>query len=252
MDLTGKVAVITGSSRGLGFSIAEALYIRGCHVVLCSRYLKDLKQAKYLLEQHQKSGKVITYALDITDETSVLELFSEAMSLCHSVDICVNNVGFLELCPIAQYDLTLWNQFININLTGAFLCSREMFRSIDENKRLKSILNVSSLSGIQGVEKFAHMSGYIASKNGVVGLTEGLSIEGKECNIAVNCVAPGTMNTKMFQKNFPEYQSATDPKDLLPYILPLCDVSKAKLPTGQVIQIDCNGPLFEGPKMEGC
>ena len=146
----------------------------------------------------------------------------------------------LKQHPIVDMTLAAWHEMINANLTSAFLCSRAMMRGATATQSKKAIVNISSLSGIAGVEKFTDMSAYIASKHAVVGLTESLAVEGASNNVAANCVAPGAINTRMFQENFPDYDVTTTPADIANQVLPFCNINNPALPTGEVLPIYCN------------
>jgi 3alpha(or 20beta)-hydroxysteroid dehydrogenase len=127
---------------------------------------------------------------DAGDEASVNQFFRELERL----DVLVNNAGILELAPIVDMKVETWDEVIRVDLRGAFLCSQAAFRLM---KPAGTIVNVSSLSGVSGTDKFPKMSAYVAAKSGLAGLTEALAVEGRPMGIRVNAVSPATVATEM-------------------------------------------------------
>ena len=127
---------------------------------------------------------------DAGDEESVNRFFSELERL----DALVNNAAILELAPVADMTVDVWDEVMRTDLRGAFLCSRAAFRLM---KPGSTIVNVSSLSGVFGTEKFPNMSAYVAAKSGLAGLTEALAVEGRPLGIRVNAVSPASVATEM-------------------------------------------------------
>jgi NAD(P)-dependent dehydrogenase (short-subunit alcohol dehydrogenase family) len=127
---------------------------------------------------------------DVGDEESVSRFFGELERL----DVLVNNAAILELAPIVDMKVEAWDEVIRVDLRGAFLCSRAAFRLM---KPGGTIVNVSSLSGVSGTDKFPKMSAYVAAKSGLTGLTEVLAVEGRAIGIRVNAVSPASVATEM-------------------------------------------------------
>ncbi len=127
---------------------------------------------------------------DAGDEASVNRFFGGLERL----DALVNNAAILELAPIVDMKVETWDEVIRIDLRGAFLCSQAAFRLM---KPGGTIVNVSSLSGVSGTDKFPRMSAYVAAKSGLAGLTEALAVEGRPLGIRVNAVSPATVATEM-------------------------------------------------------
>ena len=163
------VAVVTGASGGLGAAIAAELEGRGYRVVGLSR----------------SSG------VDVADEARVRAAFGELERL----DILVNNAAVLIPRPLVDTSATEWDEQLR-SLRAAFLCSREAFRRMGPGG---TIVNVSSLSGVAGAEKFAGMAAYVAAKSGLAGLTEVLAVEGRPLGIRVNAISPGAIDTPMLR-----------------------------------------------------
>jgi NAD(P)-dependent dehydrogenase (short-subunit alcohol dehydrogenase family) len=165
------VAVVTGGSSGIGAAVVEELRHRGWSVTSLSR----------------REG------CDVSDEGQVVAAFAR---LDH-IDALVNNAAILIKRTIDQLATSEWDVQLGAGLRGAFLCSREAFRLMRSSGG--SIVMVSSLSGVQGAEKFPGMSAYVAAKSGLAGLTEALAVEGRSYGIRVNAVSPGAVDTDMLR-----------------------------------------------------
>jgi len=131
-----------------------------------------------------------TSGYDVGDDASVNRFFGELGRL----DALVNNAAILELAAVADMKVELWDEVIRVDLRGAFLCSQAAFRLM---KPGGTIVNVSSLSGVSGTDKFPKMSAYVAAKSGLAGLTEALAVEGRPLGIRVNAVSPASVATDM-------------------------------------------------------
>jgi len=162
------IAVVTGGSRGIGVAVMREMTARGYDC-------RDLSR---------------TSGFDVGDEESVSRFFGELKRL----DVLVNNAAILELAPIIDMTVEAWDEVIRVGLRGAFLCSRAAFRLM---KPGGTIVNVSSLSGFSGTDKFPRMSAYVAAKSGLAGLTEALAVEGRPMGIRVNAVSPASVATEM-------------------------------------------------------
>jgi NAD(P)-dependent dehydrogenase (short-subunit alcohol dehydrogenase family) len=238
MSLKGKTAVITGAGRGIGAAAAKLLAASGVNIVLASRTEKELRQVAADIEK--AGGVALAVPTDIADESSVEKLFQQSKNKFGPVDILVNNAGYLKVSELVDQRTDDWDRTFAVNLRGTFLCSREAFRQMKEAKHGGAIVNVSSLAGIRGVEKFSGTAAYVASKHGVVGLTEVLSLEGKPLGIRVNCIAPGAVDTQIIRENFPAFKATTKPEEIASIILFLCDGSRSGAMTGGVVEVHCN------------
>jgi 3-oxoacyl-[acyl-carrier protein] reductase len=134
-----------------------------------------------------------TSGYDAGDEASVNRFFGGLERL----DALVNNAAVLELASIVDMKIEAWDEVIRVGLRGAFLCSQAAFRLMAQGG---TIVNVSSLSGVHGADKFPKMSAYVAAKSGLAGLTEALSVEGRPLGIRVNAVSPASVATEMGRK----------------------------------------------------
>ncbi len=131
-----------------------------------------------------------TSGFDVGDEASVSRFFGELERL----DVLVNNAAILELAPLVDMPTATWDEVMRVDLRGPFLCSRAAFRLM---KPGGTIVNVSSLSGVSGTDKFPKMSAYVAAKSGLAGLTEALAVEGRPLGVRVNAVSPASVATEM-------------------------------------------------------
>jgi NAD(P)-dependent dehydrogenase (short-subunit alcohol dehydrogenase family) len=193
MELEGKVAVITGGSRGIGKAVAEAFLKRGARVAIAARKEKEIKAA---VREVRQPGDVIGVQADISDSKDVERLFAMAADKFGSVDILVNCAGIQE--PIGGFNdanIDDWVENIHVNLIGTAMCCKAALRGMIEKKAGK-IINFSG--GGAGYSR-PNFSAYAVSKAGVVRFTEILADELREYNIQVNAVAPGMIETKMLK-----------------------------------------------------
>ncbi|MGH9891481.1 MAG: SDR family NAD(P)-dependent oxidoreductase [bacterium] len=168
LALQDKVALITGGGRGIGAACAKLFAQNGAKVVITSRTQGDLDK---VVDQITDTGKVFAIPTDIGDEKCVLELFKQVERRFGPVDIMVNNAAVIARGEVTEFEVSEWDELMRVNLRGSFLCAREAFRQMKASRRGGSIVNVSSLGGIRGTEKFKGFSAYTVSKHGIVGLT---------------------------------------------------------------------------------
>jgi NAD(P)-dependent dehydrogenase (short-subunit alcohol dehydrogenase family) len=209
--MLGKTALVTGGGRGIGRATSILLASQGFNVCLCARTKRDADETAGIISA--KGGSAVSFECDVTSETRVKIMFAEIKSKFGGVDVLVNNAGVFSYSLIEEASLEEFNRVLSGNLTGAFLCCREAFRQMRE-KGGGSIVNVSSLSGLKGAKKFPGFTAYAASKSGVVGITEVLAEEGRPHNIRVNAVCPGSVDTIMLKKAFPNAQQKLSPEQV--------------------------------------
>ncbi len=191
MKLEGKVALITGSARGLGWEIAQAYVDEGAHVAICDLVAGDVDQAVSKLQISE--DRALGVKADISREKEVADLFELVRRKFGRIDIVVNNAGFAwprggpVNLRLADTPLEVWRKILDTNLTGTFLCSREALKTM----RMQgggSIVNISSPQGKRGK---VLRGPYSAAKFGVEGLTQVLALENQDCHIRANCLDPG-------------------------------------------------------------
>lgn len=176
MSIAGKHAVVTGGARGIGFSIAERLAREGARISVVSR----------------SAGE----RADVADEAQVRRAFIACREANGPIDILVNNAGIAESAPISRTDPAMWSRIIATNLTGTFLCTREVVQEMID-AGWGRIVNVASTAGLGGA---AYISAYCASKHGVIGFTRALGAELEKTGVTVNAVCPGYTETEMMAR----------------------------------------------------
>jgi NAD(P)-dependent dehydrogenase (short-subunit alcohol dehydrogenase family) len=193
-DLTGRVAIITGGSIGLGRQMADALGETGAHVVLCARKAERCQQAA---EELQQLGiKAIALPCDVRNQASVQELVDATLSQFGRIDILINNAGISWGARVEEMGLEDWNKVIETNLTGSFLCAQAAGKVMIRQGRGK-IINVASVAGLGGAPPELPAIAYHASKGGVISFTKDLACKWAMHNIQVNAIAPGWFPTHM-------------------------------------------------------
>ena len=234
-----QIALITGGAKGIGRACAEAFLESGARVSLISRSSSELEStAKELLKVYP--GKVFSHSGDISNPETVSSWFDQTRKALGEPTLLINNAGIFINKSVQEQSLEEWEKVVRINLTGSFLCAQEFFKLAKDSSVPRAIVNISSLAGIRGTEKFPGLSSYVASKFGVVGLTEALAVEGKALGIRVNCIAPGAVDTEMLRQAIPGMKAKATPKDIAKIVLFLCDENKSAVVTGSTIEIFSN------------
>jgi NAD(P)-dependent dehydrogenase (short-subunit alcohol dehydrogenase family) len=236
MSIRDRVAIITGAGRGVGKATARRFAREGARVVLFSRTPGPLDETA--TDIARAGGQVLSMAGDVSREEDVRALFQRAMDAYGRVDILVNCAGIVLVRPFVDMDAETWDRVIAVNLRGTFLCCRQAFR-VMMAQQSGVIINLSSLSGVRGVEKFPGLSAYNVSKAGVAGLTEILAVEGKPFHIRVCAVSPGAVDTEMLRQAAPHLKAGMTPDDLAEILLFLADDSGRML-SGSNIEIFSN------------
>lgn len=199
-DLTGKTALITGGSRGLGLQIAEAYAAAGANVILTARKQPELDEAKAHLVA--MGGAAATIACDLSDFDSIPGVAEAAMEAFGPVDILVNNAGTSWGAPMAEHPLPAWNKVLNLNITAPFLLTQEIGNRSFLPRKTGKILNIASIGGLSGNPANSDMFtiAYNTSKAAMINFTRALATEWGRHNINVNALAPGFFPSKMSEK----------------------------------------------------
>ncbi|MCB1766293.1 MAG: SDR family oxidoreductase [Candidatus Competibacteraceae bacterium] len=235
-SLKNQVALITGGGRGIGAATAEALANKGAQVIVASRTQEELSATVDRIRASGLSASLIT--LDVADEATVEAAFAKIATDFGRLDLLVNNAAMMLSGPFAELAMNDWDHLMAVNLRGAVLCAQQAFRLMRE--RGGAIVNVSSLGGVSGTEKFPGYAAYTVSKFALTGLTEALAAEGRDCGIRVNGVAPGAVDTAMLRQAAPHLRTRTGPADVAKVIAFLCDPAESGCMTGATLVINSN------------
>ena len=192
--LEGKVALVTGASRGIGCAIARALLDEGAHTFLVSRRREAVR--KLAAAWNAAGGRAEALSADVTREREVYGLIARVKKRSGRLDILINNAGVFTYKPFGKTTLEDWRSNIDTNLTGTFLCTRAALPLL-KRKRGGHILNIISVAGREAYE---NCSAYCASKFGALGLSRVLAEELRPFGIRVTAILPGPVRTKMIQK----------------------------------------------------
>jgi NAD(P)-dependent dehydrogenase (short-subunit alcohol dehydrogenase family) len=194
-DLTGKTALVTGGSRGLGLQMAHALGEAGAKVMLSSRKAADLEQAAAQLKAAGIDAQWI--AADCGKEEDIRRLADETLQRMGKIDILVNNAGASWGAPAEDHPVAAWDKVMNLNIRGYFILSQHVAKhSMIPNKGGR-IINIASIAGLNGNPKGMETIAYSTSKGAVVNFTRTLAAEWGDHHINVNAICPGFFMTKM-------------------------------------------------------
>jgi gluconate 5-dehydrogenase len=193
-DLTGKVAIVTGGSRGLGLEMAEGLAEAGAALMLCARRDEWLTQAIAALRA--RGVTVDGMLCDVSKADQVQAVVDRTLSAHGQIDILINNAGVSWGAPPEDMPLDKWQKVIDTNLTGAFLFSQAAGRAMIA-RQYGRIINIASVAGLEGSVNGPHYAAYAASKAGLMGLTRELAASWGRQGIRVNAIAPGFFHSRL-------------------------------------------------------
>ncbi len=194
-DLTGKTALVTGGSRGLGLQMAQALGEAGARIVLSSRKAEDLEQATAQLQDRGIDARWV--AADCAQESGVRHLVDETLQRVGDVDILVNNAGATWGAPAEDHPVEAWDKVMDLNVRGYFLLSQAIAKRSMIGRRSGSIVNVASIAGLGGNTAGLQTLAYNTSKGAVINFTRALACEWGRHGIRVNAICPGFFPSRM-------------------------------------------------------
>jgi NAD(P)-dependent dehydrogenase (short-subunit alcohol dehydrogenase family) len=191
MDFANKVAIVTGASTGIGRRTAELLAARGARVALFARSAEKLEAIV------RGNASMLAVHGDVAELACIERVFAATESRFGHVDVLVNNAGMIDPAPLVETTHEEWERMFAVNVHAVFRTCRRALPSMIE-RRAGAIVNVASISGVPGPEKFPGWVSYCASKAAVIGLTEALAVEVKAHGVRVNSVSPGSVDTAMW------------------------------------------------------
>jgi NAD(P)-dependent dehydrogenase (short-subunit alcohol dehydrogenase family) len=243
-DLTGKTAIVTGGSRGIGKEMAEGLAEAGANLMLCARRAEWLDET---LEEFRTKGFNAAGKLgDVAKPEDVQSVVDETVAKFGKVDILINNAGISWGAMPEEMPLEQWQKVLDVNLTGCFLmaqaCGREMLK-----QKSGSIINIASISGITSSADGPFYAGYVASKAGLIGLTRELAASWGRRGIRVNAIAPGFFHSRLADAVIDRYEGDIRDNNPIPRIGQAGELKGAAVflaseassyVTGQIIVVD--------------
>jgi 3-oxoacyl-[acyl-carrier protein] reductase len=247
MNLSGRAALVTGASQGIGRACALELAKAGAAVAVAARSQEKLNEVVQKISED--GGKAVAFAVDIGDEGQIKSAFKAALAQFGKVDILVNNAGITRDQLVMRMKRTDWDAVLNTNLTSAYLCIQQVIGSMLK-QRWGRIINITSVFGQMGQ---AGQANYASSKAGLIGLTMAIAREVGSRNITCNAVAPGFIDTAMTSglseelrqnavKNIPLGRIGT-PEDVAKAVAFLAS-EEASYITGHVLNV--NGGMLMG------
>ena len=225
MKLKNKIALITGSSSGIGQGVAKLFAQEGATVVVNYPNQEETENANTTLELiADVSPHSITHMANVSAENEVIEMVNNVKDEFGTIDILVNNAGIATSAPIHEMTSQMWNELLSIHLNGTFMCTRECLKIMYKNNYGR-IINTASQLAYKGSAGFAH---YTAAKAAIISFTRSLSLEIGDKNIRANCVAPGATETRML---------ADVPEEIL-------DSIRQSIPKGNIASVDEIAPAY--------
>ena len=214
-DLTGRSAIVTGGSRGIGKEMAEGLAEAGASLMLCARRAEWLDET---VEQFRARGFTVEGMLcDVAKPNEVEAIVSSTVKKFGSVDVLVNNAGVSWGAMPEDMPLEKWQQVLDVNLTGCFLFAQAAGREMLKRER-GSIINIASISGLTSSANGPFYAGYVASKAGLIGLTRELAASWGRKGIRVNAIAPGFFHSRLADAVIDLYERSIQETNVIPRV----------------------------------
>jgi NAD(P)-dependent dehydrogenase (short-subunit alcohol dehydrogenase family) len=214
-DLTGKTAIVTGGSRGIGKEMAEGLAEAGANLVLCARRAEWLDET--VTEFRDRGFNVESALCDVAKPAEVQGVVATAVEKFGGVDVLINNAGISWGAMPEDMPLEKWQQVLDVNLTGCFLFAQAAGREMLK-KGSGSIINIASISGLTSSANGPFYAGYVASKAGLIGLTRELAASWGRKGIRVNAIAPGFFHSRLADAVIDLYERSIQENNVIPRV----------------------------------
>jgi len=214
-DLTGKTAIVTGGSRGIGVEMAEGLAEAGANLMLCARREEWLLET--VEEFRAKGFRVEGKVGDVSVEADVQAIVDETVRKFGKIDILINNAGVSWGAMPEEMTLQQWQKVIDVNLTGCFLMAQAAGREMLKYNS-GSIINIASIAGLSSSANGPFYAGYAASKAGLIGLTRELAASWGRRGIRVNAIAPGFFHSRLADKMIDIYERSIQENNVIPRV----------------------------------
>ena len=225
-ELDGRVAIVTGGSTGIGRATAELLVARGALVTIFARSASA---------EALPSENFLAVDGDVSDPEAIERLFSQTEARFGDCDILVNCAGMIDPKPLAEVTPDDWDRMFAVNVRGTYLATRRALPAMIA-RRGGTIVNVASISGVIGPEKFPGFVSYCASKAAVIAMTEALAVEVKQYGVRVNSVSPGSVDTRMWAAASGGAPAAMTPEEVAEVICFLAS-DQARAVNGQDVHV---------------
>jgi NAD(P)-dependent dehydrogenase (short-subunit alcohol dehydrogenase family) len=236
--------VVTGASKGIGYHTSLKLAEMGKNKIFAlSRDVSLLNDLSKIPSHSKFEGEIVPVQVDITSAKSISEAVSFIGTYSSSIDVLINNAGFLINKSFDQLTEEDWKMIYGVNVFGLAQLTQMLLPLMDASQRKSAghIVNISSIGGIQGSQKFKGLSAYSSSKGAVSVLTECMAEEFRSRNIRVNCLALGSVDTEMFSGAFPGYKVASSPEEIAELIANF-SLTGTKYFNGKIIPVSVSTP----------
>ncbi len=214
-NLTGKTAIVTGGSRGIGKEMAEALAEAGANLMLCARRREWLDET--VNEFAARGFSVVGKICDVSKPEEVQAVVDSTVKRFGAVDVLVNNAGVSWGAMPEEMSLEQWQMVIDVNLTGCFLFAQAAGREMLKNNS-GSIINIASIAGLTSSANGPFYAGYVASKAGLIGLTRELAASWGRRGIRVNAIAPGFFHSRLADAVIDIYERSIQENNIIPRV----------------------------------
>lgn len=214
-DLTGKTAIVTGGSRGIGKEMAEGLAEAGANLMLCARRAEWLDET--ISEFGGKGFNAVGTVCDVAKPEDVQAVIDETLAKFGAVDILINNAGISWGAMPEEMPIEQWQKVIDVNLTGCFLFAQAAGREMLK-RGSGSIINIASIAGLTSSANGPFYAGYVASKAGLIGLTRELAASWGRKGIRVNAIAPGFFHSRLADAVIDIYERSIQENNVIPRV----------------------------------